>query len=113
MLIINIFNIHYFVIFASLEVYFVCDKIGNMNDSCIRDALAKDRTHLANERTFLAYLRTSLALMASGFFLIKFIDGSTIFMILGFLIVASGVALFIYGMNRFSFFKNKIDKTKD
>ncbi|MCX6024563.1 MAG: DUF202 domain-containing protein [Chloroflexi bacterium] len=43
----------------------------------LRDHLAVDRTILANERTLLSYVRTALGLVAAGFTLLHFFDGST------------------------------------
>jgi putative membrane protein len=60
-------------------------------DTLLRDRLAAQRTMLANERTLLAYLRTAIAFAAAGGSAVHFLD-STFFDVLGWVLVAVGMA---------------------
>lgn len=75
----------------------------------LREKLAKERTHFANERTLLAYGRTALAFFALGAFLIKFIPQKH-FVAIGIVLVIFGLGLFFYGLKKFLYWKNKINK---
>lgn len=74
----------------------------------MRDHLAADRTSLANERTFLAYVRSALAFAAVGFGLIKLIETTTALVILGWILIAIGIAILILGTIRFFQFRKTI-----
>lgn len=74
-----------------------------------RDKLAKERTHFANERTLLAYWRTALAFFALGAFLIKFIPQKN-FIVVGVVSAIFGFGLFFYGLKKFLYWKNRINK---
>jgi putative membrane protein len=72
-----------------------------MTDIDLRDRLAVERTHLANERTLLAYIRTALGTAARGAALIQFLSGSGVWAGVGWLMVAGGVGLGLFGAKRF------------
>ena len=74
----------------------------------MRDHLAADRTALANERTFLAYIRTALAFIAAGFGLIKLLETSTAFVVVGWILVGLGIIIGIFGTIRFIQFRKNI-----
>ena len=63
-------------------------------------SLAEERTLLANERTFLAYSRTALAFFALGALLPR-ISNSLYVTELSFFSLFFGIALFVFGFNRF------------
>ncbi len=72
----------------------------NPQQFIVRDWLALDRTVLANERTFLAYMRTAFTLVISGLTFIKFFRHFA-FDIIGYVFIASGVAIFFIGLRRY------------
>ena len=63
--------------------------------------LDKLRTNLANERTLLAYVRTALALLIFGSAAIKFFPDAPIIVALGWIFMASGVAVLVWGFSHF------------
>jgi len=63
--------------------------------------LDKLRTTLANERTLLAYIRTALALLIFGMAAIKFFPETALIVILGWLFMASGVFVLVWGIGHF------------
>ena len=73
----------------------------------LRDYLAADRTELANERTLLAYVRTSVALAAAGGSLIHFLD-SLAADIVGGLFLAPAAGILIIGLQRFIWYKRRL-----
>lgn len=81
----------------------------------LRDWLALDRTVLANKRTFLAYSRTAIAMAVLGIAFIKLI-GHPFFVVSGFLLVFSGVAVFYVGIREYSSntkrFKKLVEKER-
>lgn len=68
----------------------------------LTDILAIDRTRLANERTFLGYFRSFIVIFSSGAAIIKldFLDElhtlGVFFMIIGPLLLITGIARFFY-----------------
>lgn len=62
----------------------------------LRDWLALDRTILANERTLLSFTRTALVLILAGMTLIRFF-GHQMWAVLGYVVLASGVILWLVG----------------
>ncbi len=62
--------------------------------------LAEIRTALANERTLLAYGRTSLALIIGGLSFVHFFESFPL-LIIGWIFVPLGIALFALGFVRF------------
>ena len=76
------------------------------------DELGTIRTLLANERTFLAYVRTALAFLAAGAGMIHFLDSHTL-QIAGWLIVAAGIAIVVFGIVRFVATKRRIAGAHD
>lgn len=76
-------------------------RIYENEDMILRDCLAADRTLLANERTYLAYLRTMVGLLAAGIGLIKYLDGSLMVQLLGWLFIIGSIVTFYYGTKRF------------
>ena len=59
----------------------------------LRDHLAVDRTILANERTLLSYVRTALGLVAAGFTLLHFFEGTGPTLLGVLLVLLGGVAV--------------------
>lgn len=68
-------------------------------DTETRDRLALERTLLANERTALAYVRTSLAIVGGGVGVLHLYPGD-MGRVLGWALVAVGVALLVRGLQR-------------
>ena len=75
--------------------------------------LALIRTELANERTLLAYGRSSLMLFATGVSLVKFLNLSFDFVILGWCLIAIGALVAMAGMMRFSKLRARLDATRE
>mgnify|MGYP003631068024 CR=1 FL=1 len=69
--------------------------------SDLRDTLALERTRLANERTLLAYVRTALSLLAGGAVLFQFFSTHPPYVIVAWLLMASGGAVLLLGLLRF------------
>jgi putative membrane protein len=69
--------------------------------------LDKLRTILANERTVLAYVRTALAILVSGMAAVKFFPEHRLIVLSGWLAIATGTIVLIFGAVRF----RKIHKT--
>jgi putative membrane protein len=70
------------------------------------DPDSRARTHLANERTFLAWLRTGLSLVAvgmaaAGFLPADLVPGFPYVRVFSILLVLSGTAMTMYGVNRY------------
>ena len=80
-----------------------------MNEGTDRDRLAEERTHLANERTLLAYVRTALALVGGGAVLLQLFPSHPSMLVIGWLLVVSGVATCIIGTCRFLVVRRKIN----
>ncbi|MDO8674823.1 MAG: DUF202 domain-containing protein [Candidatus Omnitrophota bacterium] len=59
------------------------------------------RTILANERTLLAYIRTALALLIFGMAAIKFFPDTPIIAFLGWIFMAWGLIILIWGVFHF------------
>lgn len=78
------------------------------DEMILRDFLAADRTMLANERTFLSYTRTALAFVIGGASVIHFVGGD-LADLGGWLLIALGVAALGVGVQRYRWFKNRID----
>ena len=76
-------------------------------DLILRDELALERTKLANERTFLAYARTAIMLGISGGTVLKLFATSTAMIASGWLLIAVGAAIMLYGAKRF-FSKSRV-----
>lgn len=70
-------------------------------DSTLRDNLAELRTQMANERTLLAYSRTSLMLLATGGTILKLLADTLSFQVLGWILIASGIAIAVLGARRY------------
>jgi putative membrane protein len=66
----------------------------------LRDRLAWHRTTLANERTFLSYIRAGITMVVAGITFIRFFDWLWI-VVLGWALIAGGVAAYIIGQWRF------------
>jgi putative membrane protein len=78
----------------------------------LRDHLADNRTVLSNERTFLAYMRTALSLFAVGVTFVKFF-GHVLIEIVGWVLIPSGVLVFIIGFIKYKRMKNLIKEEAD
>ena len=83
-----------------------------------RTLLANERNRLANERTYLAWTRTGLASVGAGFAIIRFLSFQTfshqiLAIIIGFVLVALGIGIFIlsYLDYRESYKKLQLQKT--
>jgi putative membrane protein len=76
----------------------------------LRDHLAIDRTRLANERTLLAYLRTALMLIVAGATVVKFVAESRRVVISGWLFIAFGVLVGLFGTWRFLTMRRAINR---
>ncbi len=74
--------------------------IEDKEEMILRDYLAVDRTILANEASFMSYIRTALTLTAVGATMIKFFE-TPFMVIMGWVFVAVGGWLAIYGLNRY------------
>ena len=74
----------------------------------IQKELALERTRLANERTFLAYVRTALSLIAGGVVVLQYLAEGPEHILAGWLLVASGAAVFVIGVLRFFRVKSKL-----
>ena len=72
--------------------------------------LDKLRTILANERTLLAYVRTALALLIFGMAAIKFFPDVPLIVALGWLFLACGIAVLVWGIGHFRKIANLIRK---
>ncbi len=59
------------------------------------------RTILANERTLLAYIRTALALLIFGMAAIKFFPEAPFIASLGWLFMACGIMILVWGVFHF------------
>jgi putative membrane protein len=73
------------------------------------EELALLRTRLSNERTFLSYVRTALALGAAGLGLVFLIDG-LLTDVLGWVLLAVGVAVLGFGVWRFVRLRGRLDQ---
>ena len=78
----------------------------NRSASRLVDPDSRARTHLANERTFLAWLRTGLSLVAigvavAGFLPVDLVPEFPYVRVFSILLVLSGTAMTMYGMNRY------------
>jgi putative membrane protein len=73
------------------------------------EELALLRTRLSNERTFLSYVRTALALGAAGLGLVFLIDG-LLTDVLGWVLLAVGVAVLGFGGWRFVQVRGRLDQ---
>jgi|UniRef100_A0A7C5AM12 putative membrane protein len=62
----------------------------------VRDVMAIERTVMANERTFLSFWRTALTMFISGLTFLQFFAG-TIFQIIGWIFIPTGVLVFCWG----------------
>jgi len=62
-------------------------------------SLARD--HLANERTLLAWLRTGLGTVGLGLLAAKFVGNEVSLLVGGFVLVAIGAAMLVYGTTRY------------
>ena len=92
------------------------DTIGESVEAAVRtvDADSRARTHLANERTFLAWLRTGLSLVALGIAVAHFLEpqegqGLGFAVILGVILVASGMLVTAAGGRRFIQARDQIE----
>ncbi|WP_147869072.1 YidH family protein [Stieleria maiorica] len=75
--------------------------------------LALVRTDLANERTLLAYGRTALMLVATGVSLVKFLDVSFDFVVLGWGLIGCGAIVGAIGTYRFASLKQRLNKVRE
>ena len=75
--------------------------------------LALIRTDLANERTVLAYGRTALMLVATGVSLVKFLNVSFDFVLLGWLLIAAGAIVGVAGTVRFTSLKRRLNSVRE
>ncbi len=67
----------------------------------LRDELALDRTVLANERTMLSYIRSFIALFAAGIGVVKLIENSDFWTVLGYAFIIASPAFLIVGIKRY------------
>ena len=73
-----------------------------LRGAVVHDRLAMDLTLLSNERTFLAYVRTALAFAAAGAAILSRVFGTGASLtIVGWLLIALGVLIMIFGIVRF------------
>lgn len=68
-----------------------------LEEPIVRDVMAIERTVMANDRTFLAFWRTALAMFVTGLAFKQFFAG-TIFQIIGWIFIPTGIAVFIQGV---------------
>lgn len=68
------------------------------------------RTILANERTLLAYIRTALALLIFGMAAIKFFPDAPIIVSFGWLFMACGIVVLVWGVCHFRRVSKQIRK---
>ena len=68
-----------------------------MDEPLVRDVMAIERTVMANDRTFLAFWRTALAMFVTGLAFTQFFAG-TVFQVIGWIFVPTGIAVFIQGL---------------
>ena len=80
------------------------------SDLTLRDKLAIDRTRLANERTVLAYVRTAIMLIVAGATAIRLFGDSPGAIVTGWLFVAFGGAIGLYGVWRFVAMRRAIER---
>lgn len=74
---------------------------------------ALERTRLAKERTFAAWLRTGLGAVIAGVGMVKLLPGITLDWLVqavGFLLVISGMAIFIFGYRTYHSVLEKLEK---
>jgi putative membrane protein len=86
------------------------DEIVNADDLILRDRLAIDRTHLANERTLLAYVRTAFMLIVTGATAIKALPGDRVAVVSGWIVLAIGLLVALFGAWRFQTFRRRVDR---
>ncbi|WP_182870361.1 DUF202 domain-containing protein [Stieleria mannarensis] len=75
--------------------------------------LALIRTDLANERTLLAYGRSALMLVATGVSLVKFLDVSFDFVVLGWGLIGCGGIVGAIGTYRFASLKRRLNTVRE
>jgi putative membrane protein len=68
-----------------------------IDEPLVRDVMAIERTTMANDRTFLAFWRTALTMFIAGLTFTQFFAG-TVFQVIGWIFVPTGVAVFIHGV---------------
>ena len=68
-----------------------------MDEPLVRDVMAIERTTMANDRTFLAFWRTALTMFIAGLTFTQFFAG-TVFQVIGWIFVPTGIAVFIQGI---------------
>ncbi len=81
-----------------------------LDDSMLRDRLARDRTVMANERTFLAYIRTALIFAISGATILKLFGSSRIDLMCGYTLIAAGVVTGVIGIAKFISIKRDMNR---
>lgn len=67
----------------------------------LRDHLALDRTLLANERTLLAYVRTFIGAFSAGVAIVKVLDSSLMFLIIGYALMCVSPVFLVAGIQRY------------
>jgi len=68
-----------------------------IEEPIVRDVMAIERTVLANDLTFLAFWRTALAMFVTGLAFNQFF-ADTVFQIIGWIFMPTGIAVFIQGV---------------
>ena len=71
-----------------------------LEDTTVRDELARDRTMMANERTMLAYVRTALGLIGLAVIIFKFGDEVTA-VIFGSLSLTAAAFVLFWGIRNY------------
>lgn len=78
-----------------------------VEDTTLRDELARDRTALANERTLLAYGRTSLGLVALSVFVFRFAPTS-VGITIGICALIIGLGVLLLGVRNYRLVASRI-----
>ncbi len=78
-----------------------------MDESTLRDDLARDRTVLANERTLLAYGRTALGLVALSVLIFRFTPTTTGIAI-GVVSFITAIVVFLVGLRNYRLISTRL-----
>lgn len=79
-----------------------------LEDTTVRDELARDRTIMANERTLLAYARTSLGLTGLAVIIFKFGDQLTS-ILFGSLALAAAALVSFWGVRSYRLVATRLE----
>jgi putative membrane protein len=79
-----------------------------IEQTTLRDELARERTVLANERTLLAYGRTALGLVGLAVIIFKFTEDPTFAVMVGSLALAAGALIGYFGIRNYRLTNSRI-----